>query len=513
MKKKTKKNNSKAILIILDGWGIRKAKAYNAVKLSRHPNFDALWDSNPHTTLYAAERHVGLPKGFIGNSEVGHLHLGAGRTIHQELMKIDAMIKAGRLQKNKVILKAMENAKKNDSALHLMGLLSDGGVHSHINHLLALMDMAKANGVRKMYIHCFLDGRDVPPKSSMGYIRKVESRCRRLGLGSIATLMGRFYAMDRDNRWNREHKAYDAMVNGNGFIYSSAEKAIKAAYRRGETDEFVKPSIILSKNQKVKHYVKEMDSIIFFNFREDRARELTRAFVEGKFNNFKRKKIIDLYFVCLTQYDRDIKAPAAIKPEVPKHMLGEIISKNRLRQFRIAETEKYAHVTYFFNGGKDGPFPKEDRLLIPSPHVSTYDKTPAMSAHKVAEAAIKRISSKKYGLIVLNFANADMVGHTGELDVTIKALHAVDNCLGKVVEAARKADYSILITADHGNAEEMIGKHKTSHTTNKVPFILLTGKPYNIIERKDNSIANIAPTILKLMGIKAPEVYSGPLID
>jgi 2,3-bisphosphoglycerate-independent phosphoglycerate mutase len=502
----------KTILIVLDGWGIRKADKCNAVTLAKTPNFNRYWKENPHTTLFAAEGHVGLPPGFIGNSEVGHTNLGSGRIIPQELMKIDLEIKKGTLFTNKVLLTAMKNARKNSTALHLMGLLSDGGVHSHINHLFALLKMAKNNNVEHVYIHCFLDGRDVPQKSALKYITLVDERCKKLGIGRIATLIGRFYAMDRDNRWNREHKAYDAMVNGEGYAYKSAKEALAAAYARGETDEFVKPSIILSKRRHRKH-VKEHDSIIFFNFREDRAREITRAFVQGTFRKFKRKKIIQLDFVCLTQYDKKIKAPVALPPEVPKNILAEVISRNRIPQFRIAETEKFAHVTYFFNGGREKPFPLEERLLIPSPHVTTYDKTPAMSAYKIVAEAVKRINSKKFPLIVLNFANPDMVGHTGKLDVTVKAIEASDECLGKVVEAAKRNKYNIIITADHGNAEDMCGRYMTSHTLNKVPFILIANKKYKIVAGKDDTIAQISPTILKIMGIKAPKEYMRPLID
>ncbi|MBW2971949.1 2,3-bisphosphoglycerate-independent phosphoglycerate mutase [Candidatus Woesearchaeota archaeon] len=506
------KPKEKAMLIILDGWGVRKSRKDNAVKMAKTPNFDRLWQQNPHTTLYAAEQHVGLPRGFIGNSEVGHTHLGAGRLVPQELLKINRAIRDRSFFRNKVLLEAMQKAKQNHSALHVMGLLSDGGVHSHINHLFALLEMAKKNNVGHVYIHCFLDGRDKPPKSAQKYIRMLENRCKKLGIGRIATMMGRFYAMDRDNRWNREHKAYDAMVNHKGRIYSSAMEAIKDAYRRGETDEFVKPSIILSKHMKVKHYVQENDAIIFFNFREDRARELTRAFVQGKFRKFKRKKIINLHFVCLTQYDRGIRAPAAFPPHVPPDVLGEVMWNNKVRQLRIAETEKYAHVTYFFNGGRDGPFPLEDRVMIPSPHVVTYDKTPAMSAYKIADEAVKRIKSGRYPLIILNFANADMVGHTGILKAAVKAVEAADDCLGKVVSAARDAGYNVIVAADHGNAEEMSGRYQTSHTMNKVPFILLANKNYRIVERKQNSIANISPTILKLMGMKGQKVYFESLV-
>ncbi|MBN1544032.1 2,3-bisphosphoglycerate-independent phosphoglycerate mutase [Candidatus Woesearchaeota archaeon] len=506
------KPKEKAILIILDGWGLRKSESYNAIKLAKTPNFNRLWKNNPHTTLYAAEQHVGLPPGFIGNSEVGHTHLGAGRLIPQELLKINQSIKDGSFFRNRVLLKAMKEANNNCSALHLMGLLSDGGVHSHISHLFALLRMAKKNKVRRVYVHCFLDGRDKQPQSAPKYIRMLEDECRRLGVGSIATIMGRFYAMDRDNRWNREHKAYDAMVNHRGRIYHSATEAIRDAYKRGETDEFVKPSIILSQHKMVKHYVKEHDSIIFFNFREDRARELTRAFVQGKFRKFKRSKRIHLNFVCLTQYDRKIKAPVALPPEVPRDVLGEVMARNRIRQLRIAETEKYAHVTYFFNGGHDSPFPLEDRVLIPSPRVATYDKIPAMSALKITAEAIQRIKTGKYPLIILNYANADMVGHTGILSATIKAVESVDHCLGQTVAAARSQRYNVIITADHGNAEEMSGRHQTSHTLNKVPFILLADKKYSVVKRKNDSIAQVAPTILRIMGLKEPEVYFDGLI-
>ncbi|MBU2561090.1 MAG: 2,3-bisphosphoglycerate-independent phosphoglycerate mutase [Nanoarchaeota archaeon] len=507
------KPKEKAMLIILDGWGLRKSKSYNAIKLAKTPNFNRLWKENPHTTLYAAEQHVGLPPGFIGNSEVGHTHLGAGRLIPQELLKINQSIKDRSFFRNKVLLGAMEEAKRNDSALHLMGLLSDGGVHSHINHLFVLLQMAKKNKVRRVYVHCFLDGRDKPPKSALKYIRMLENECRRLGIGSIATMMGRFYAMDRDNRWNREHKAYDAMVNHQGRIYHSATEAIRDAYKRGETDEFVKPSIILSPRKRVKHYVQEHDSIIFFNFREDRARELTRAFVQGKFRKFRRSKRIHLNFVCLTQYDNKIKAPVALQPEVPRDVLGEVMSRNRIRQLRIAETEKYAHVTYFFNGGHDGPFPLEDRALVPSPRVMTYDKTPAMSAPKITAEVIQRINTGKYPLIILNYANADMVGHTGILSATIKAVEAVDQCLGQTVSAARSKGYNVIVTADHGNAEEMHGKHQTSHTMNKVPFIAITNNKCSVVQRKNDSIAQLAPTILKIMGLKDPTEYFKSLLE
>jgi 2,3-bisphosphoglycerate-independent phosphoglycerate mutase len=506
------KHKRKAMLIVLDGWGVRRSIRYNAIKLAKTPNFDRLWEENPHTTLYAAEQHVGLPRGFIGNSEVGHTHLGAGRHVPQELLKIDNAIKDRSFYRNKTLLGAMKNAATNGRALHLMGLLSDGGVHSHINHLFALLDMAKKNGVQKVYVHCFLDGRDKPPQSAPKYIRMLQRKMKRIKLGSIATMMGRFYAMDRDNRWNREHKAYDAMANHRGRVYEDAISAIRDAYSRGETDEFVKPSIVLSSRLKRKRYVQTHDSVVFFNFREDRAREITRAFVQGKFKKFKRRKLLDLHFVCLTQYDKAIKAKVAIPPKVPKHVLGEVAWKHRMRQLRVAETEKYAHVTYFFNGGKDGPFAKEERLLIPSPKVTTYDLTPSMSAPKITDATCRRLKTGKYSLVILNFANADMVGHTGMLEPTVKAVNAVDKCLGKVVDCARAYGYDVIITGDHGNAEEMKGKYQTSHTLNKVPFIVVSDRQFECKCGKMDGIAQVSPTILHLMGVKAPGVYEESLV-
>ncbi|NQU78392.1 2,3-bisphosphoglycerate-independent phosphoglycerate mutase [Candidatus Woesearchaeota archaeon] len=505
------KSKNKAMLIILDGWGIRKSRKNNAIMIAATPNFDRFWKENPHTTLHASEGHVGLPAGFIGNSEVGHMNIGAGRKVPQELAKLNKAIRDKTFFSNNVLLTAMGKSKMKSSSLHIMGLLSDGGVHSHINHLFAILKMAKMNKVPRVYLHCFLDGRDKPPKSAGMYIRMLENECRKLGIGEIVTIMGRFYAMDRDNRWNREHKAYDAMVNAKGRKYGSALEALKDAYNHGETDEFVKPSIILSSKDE-QHNVKENDSIIFFNFREDRAREITRAFVQGKFRNFKRRKILNLYFACLTQYDHAINAPVAFIPEIPPMVLGPVLSKMNIRQLRIAETEKFAHVTYFFNGGKEGPYPKEERILIPSPRVKTYDTTPAMSANKITTDVVKSIGSGKYGVIVLNFANADMVGHTGELEPTVKAVECVDRCLGKVVGSARKNGYDVIVTADHGNAEEMAGRHRTSHTLNKVPFIILSDERYKIVERKNNSIANMSPTVLRLMGIKSPDVYAGSLV-
>ncbi|HII72478.1 TPA: 2,3-bisphosphoglycerate-independent phosphoglycerate mutase [Candidatus Woesearchaeota archaeon] len=495
------------MLIVLDGWGYRKAKRYNAIAAANTPFFDEIWKQNPHTTLYAAQQYVGLPKGYIGNSEVGHTHLGAGRMVPQELFKINNAIKDRSFYNNKVLLTAMQHAKRNGSGLHLLGLVSDGGVHSHIDHLFVLLEMAKKHEVKRVHVHCILDGRDTPPKSAEKYLKKIDAKLKNFHNAKITTLMGRFYAMDRDNRWQREHKAYDAMVNNEGLHYKDWQTALKDAYGRGETDEFVSPSIIESGSS-----CREGDSIIFFNFREDRARELTRAFVQGKFKKFKRKKIIDLNFACMVQYDKAIQAPVAFPPEVPPYTMGEILSGHKIRQFRIAETEKYAHVTYFFNGGREGPFPGEDRKIIPSPRVRTYDLQPEMSAQKVSSEAVKKIKTGKYGFIVLNFANPDMVGHTGKFEQTIKALEVVDAELEKVVVAARSKGYNVIVTADHGNAEEMHGKYLTSHTLNKVPMILLGNKHHTLYPHLDSSIAQMTPTLLKLMGLPHEKHHFSPLI-
>ncbi|MBW3000079.1 2,3-bisphosphoglycerate-independent phosphoglycerate mutase, partial [Candidatus Woesearchaeota archaeon] len=439
------------ILLIMDGWGLKQTKKGNAIKAAKTPNYNKLWKKYPHTILQAAGQAVGLPPGYMGGSEVGHTHFGSGRLIPQELMEINNSIKNKSFFKNKVLLNSIKHKKKHDSALHFLGLLSDAGVHSHINHLFALLKMAKMNGVKdRIYIHAILDGRDTHPKSSMKYINMVKREIKKLKIDAkISTIMGRYYGMDRDNRWRREHKAYDAMVNKEGrYMHYKNLKDIKdyinGYYKKGITDEFIPPTV-------TEHgTVEEKDAIVFFNFRSDRARELTKAFVQGKFKGFKRKKIIDLNFVCLTQYSKEIKAPVAFPQTIPKQTLGEIISKKRIKQLRIAETEKYAHVTYFFNGGKEGPFPKEDRILIPSPKVSTYDKTPSMSAPKILRKVVEQIKKNKYPLIILNFANCDMVGHTGNWKATVKAIQTVDKFVGVISDLMLKKDGYCLITADHG---------------------------------------------------------------
>jgi 2,3-bisphosphoglycerate-independent phosphoglycerate mutase len=485
----------KVLLLVLDGWGIKNSRTNNAIKLAKTPNLDKLCKKNPHSVLKAAGKAVGLPEGYMGNSEVGHLTLGAGRVVDGDLRRINKSIKNGFFLKNKVLLKCLKSAKNHVEKVHLMGLLSDAGVHSHIKHLFALLKLCKRIGVKEVYIHAFLDGRDTPPKSAIKYVKLLQNEMKRLGIGQLASMMGRYYAMDRDNRWNREHKAYDAMVNCIGRKENDAVKALKNAYARGETDEFIKPILLLDKC-----VVDKNDSVIFFNFRSDRARELTRAFVWGMFKDFKRKKIIGLKFVSLTQYDSLVKVPVAFKPEIPKHTLGEVISKKGLKQLRIAETEKWAHVTYFFNGLCECVFPNEKRIHVSSRKVSTYDKTPRMKVKEITNKFL--LNKNKFDFFVVNFANADMVGHTGNFKKCVKAVEAVDKQIGRIIKAFKGV---ILITADHGNCEDMSDDCSTCHTNNKVPLIgvNLDGK------LKDGGLSDVAPTILSIMGIKKPNAMSG----
>jgi 2,3-bisphosphoglycerate-independent phosphoglycerate mutase len=488
-----------ACLIVLDGWGLAPPGPGNAITLARPRHIDTLWNDNPHTMLDASGTAVGLMPGYIGNSEVGHLHIGAGRLVKQDMTRIFESIKDGSFFKNKVLISAMKHKR-----VHLLGLISDAGVHSHIQHLFALLKLAAKCKVREVYVHAITDGRDVPPKSALKYIKMVENELAKYGKDwKIATVLGRYYAMDRDNRWNREHKAYDAMVNGEGHHHKTPETAVLEAYKRGESDEFVAPTVVEEKG-----LVKPGDSIIFWNFRSDRAREITKAFVQGKFNKFKRKKLINLHFVCLTQYDPDIKSPVAFPPIFITNSLGEIISKNKLKQFRLAETEKWAHVTFFFNGLSGNIFKGEDRLLIPSPKVTTYDKKPAMSAVQITKSAIEALNSKKYQFILINFANADMVGHTGKIKETIEAVKTVDECLAYVVSTAQNKGYDVVITADHGNAEQKLypnGGICTAHTTNKVPFIIVSSEKHRLRKIKRPAIYHVAPTVLQLMGIARPK--------
>ena len=486
------------ILIILDGFGLAEQTRGNAIAHADTPNLDALRKRYPTCTLQASGEAVGLPEGQMGNSEVGHLNIGAGRIVYQDLTRINKAISDETFFKNPVLRHAIEHAKTHGSCLHLIGLLSDGGVHSHITHLRALLEMASAEGVRTQ-IHAFLDGRDVPPKSALKYISAIDGT---VGGFRVGTVMGRYYAMDRDNRWDRIEKAYRALVSGEGISAESASDAAEEAYARGETDEFVLPTVVTDHTP-----IADNDSIIFFNFRPDRARQITRAFVDDDFSHFKRRKLGNLCFVCMTEYDATIDVPVAFAPEELKNTLGEVLSKTSFTQLRIAETEKYAHVTFFFNGGIETPNPGEDRCLIQSPKVATYDLLPEMSAYEVTDAVIERIGS--YDVIILNYANCDMVGHTGIFDAAVQAVETVDTCVGRVIDAVLETGGSAIITADHGNAEKIIaadGTPYTAHTTNPVPLILVTDQ---VVGVRDGKLADIAPTMLELLGVPKPDEMTG----
>lgn len=497
------------MLIILDGWGIGKEYEGNAIYLANTPNYDRLIMDYPNTKLEASGLAVGLPEGQMGNSEVGHLNIGSGRIVYQELTNISKSIEEGNFFNKEEFLQAIENAKKNDSKLHIMGLVSDGGVHSHNTHLYGLLELCKRHGLEEVYIHAFLDGRDVPPTIGKQHLQELEDKIDEIGVGHIATVSGRYYAMDRDNRWERTKLAYDAMVLGRGKMDSSPVEAVQKSYDEGINDEFVVP-IVITKNNKPIATIDSGDSIIFFNFRPDRARQITRAIVDEEFNGFEREKKVDTFFVTMTEYDKTIEnVHVAFKPEKPKNTLGEYISSLGLNQLRIAETEKYAHVTFFFNGGREEPYENEDRVLIPSPKVATYDLKPEMSAIEVKDEVLNRLNMDKYHLIVLNFANPDMVGHTGVIEAAIKAVETVDACLGEIIDLLIKKEGKALITADHGNAEMLIderdGSTITSHTTNKVPLIMV-GEDGKL---KEGILADLAPTLLDMMGLEKPKEMTG----
>ncbi len=507
-------NKKPIALIILDGFGINEATEGNAIKAAKKPNIDSYFANYPNTILYASGMAVGLPDGQMGNSEVGHTNIGAGRVVYQELTRITKSINDGDFYSNEALLGAVENCKKNDSALHFIGLLSDGGVHSHIEHLFGLIDFAKKNGLTKVFVHPIMDGRDVSPTSGISFLKALQEKLD-ASVGKIATVSGRYYAMDRDNNWNRVVKAYDAMVKNEGVItddvIASMEKSYITKDENGAliTDEFIVPMVNTENGEPVGK-IGANDSVICFNFRPDRAREITRTFVDPEFNGFKRE-LFPLYYVCMTQYDASMpNVNVAFKPQVLTNTFGEYISKKGLKQLRIAETEKYAHVTFFFNGGVEEVYEGEDRKLIPSPKVATYDMQPEMSAYKVADACVELINEDKYDSIILNFANCDMVGHTGVFDAAVKAVEAVDECLGKVVNAILEKGGQVLITADHGNADKMFDPDSkdvfTAHTTNPVPLIVIGAGD---VKLKKGKLCDLTPTMLDLMNIEKPAEMTG----
>lgn len=492
------------VLTILDGFGIGP-KEGNAIKAAHTPNLDSLFKNNPTTKIGASGLSVGLPEGQMGNSEVGHTNIGAGRVVYQDLTRITKSIKNKSFFKNPEFIDAVENVKKEKSSLHIMGLLSDGGVHSTIDHLFPILELCKQHKVSNVFIHAILDGRDTSPTSGKKFIKECERNINKIGIGKIATVVGRYFAMDRDNRWDRTQKAYNAFVNRVGTKSTSAYDAVVKSYESNVTDEFIRPIIIEDTPG-----ISSKDSVIFFNFRPDRARQITRSFVDPEFDKFERKFITPLNFVCMTQYDATLpNVSIAFEPESLKNTFGEYISKNGLTQLRIAETEKYAHVTFFFNAGLETPYTGEERILVHSPKVATYDLKPEMSAYEVADKVQERIRSGELDVVILNFANCDMVGHTGDFDATVKAVEAVDDCIKKVYDAVLSVNGTMIITADHGNAEKMIdsdGSPFTAHTTNLVPLCLI-GTDYSL--RENGSLCDIAPTMLEILGLPKPSEMTG----
>ncbi|HIV34511.1 MAG TPA: 2,3-bisphosphoglycerate-independent phosphoglycerate mutase [Candidatus Blautia intestinigallinarum] len=500
------------VLMILDGYGLNDKCEANAVCEGKTPIMDQLMSQCPFVKGAASGMAVGLPEGQMGNSEVGHMNMGAGRVVYQELTRITKEIEDGDFFENEALLTAVKNAKENNSSIHFMGLLSDGGVHSHNTHLYALLELAKREGLQKVYVHCFLDGRDTPPASGKEYIEELQAKMKEIGVGQIGVVSGRYYAMDRDNRWDRVEKAYLALTKGEGVKGTDAAQAVQASYDDGKTDEFVLPTVI-EKDGKPVTTVQDKDSVVFFNFRPDRAREITRAFCADEFDGFDREKRLDLTYVCFTEYDETIpnKIIAFHKVSIT-NTFGEFLAAHHMKQARIAETEKYAHVTFFFNGGVEEPNEGEDRILVKSPKVATYDLKPEMSAYEVCDKLVEAIRSLKYDVIIINFANPDMVGHTGVEAAAIKAIEAVDECVGRAVDAIKEVDGQMFICADHGNAEQLVdyetGEPFTAHTTNPVPFILVNADPSYTL-REGGRLADIVPTLIELMGMEQPEEMTG----
>ncbi len=505
---------NRVLLCIMDGWGISKgSEQFDATKLSHPVNVPRLIKEEKSTVIHADGEFVGLPAGQMGNSEVGHLNLGAGRIVYQDLSKINNAIKDGSFFENEKFLEAIEHAKKNNSALHIYGLVSTGGVHSSLDHLLALIQLAAKQGLTKVYVHAFLDGRDTPPSSACEYIQIVEDELKKHNLPPVATIIGRYYIMDRDNRWDRVEKGYNALLLGEGEKADSAIEGVKKSYEKGETDEFVLPTVIGGEESRIH----DNDAVIFFNYRPDRAREITKAVNFADFDGFERKKVLkNIYYCTMTSYEATFTFPVAFPKTKLTNILGDVLEANGVNQFRTAETEKYAHVTFFFNGGIDEPQPHETRKLVASPKVATYDLQPEMSAPEVCENVLEAIENKDYGFILVNFANPDMVGHTGVIEAATKACKVVDECVGKIADKCKEYGVTMLLTADHGNAETMVdestGKPQTAHTTNEVPFVIINAQK-EIELKEDGALCNVAPTVLELMGIDTPEEMScGSLI-
>ncbi len=503
------------LLVVLDGWGLRAEREANAIAIAGTPNMDALVREFPSTALKTSGLAVGLPEGQMGNSEVGHTNLGAGRIVYQDLVRINRAVEDGSFFQVPALLEVCRKAKAAGGALHLMGLVSDGGVHSHEEHLHACLELARREGVGKAFVHAFLDGRDTPPKSGLGYVQSLEKRMRDKGYGKVATVSGRYYAMDRDKRWDRVQLAYAVLVRGEGFKAASGVGAVEQAYARGETDEFVKPTVIVNGGGEPVARVKDGDAVLFFNFRADRAREITRAFTQPDFKDFDvhdRPRLSS--YVCMTEYDRTFGLPVAFPPDQPTQIFPEIVAKAGLKQLRCAETEKYAHVTFFFNGGREVQFPGEDRILVPSPRdVKTYDEKPEMSAGEVTDKLVQAIETRQYGFILVNYANPDMVGHTGILEAAVKAVKVVDECIGRLWKAARAAGMAMCVTADHGNCEMMVdpqtGQPHTAHTLGPVPFVLADPDFRGAKLRSEGVLADVAPTVLQVIGLPQPKEMKG----